>query len=110
MMTPQPRPQTRSSSPYVTSAFYAIAGLLLFFGPTEFAMANVLDNLGNAILEVLNSTFLRAIAIVAVIIVGLVALRGRMDWGIALWVILGIIIIFSAAAIVDFFIETGATI
>ena len=39
-----------------------------------------LDNFGNAILGILNNTFLRAVAIAAVIGSGLMALSGRIRW------------------------------
>lgn len=91
-------------------AFYVVATGLLFFGSTEMAQASVLDNFGNAVLDILNSTFLRVIAIIAVIMVGLGALSGRLEWSKAIWVIGGVVIVFGATGIVDFFIDNAGTI
>jgi len=75
----------------------------------EIAAANVLDNFGNAILGILNNTFLRAIAIVAVIGSGLMALSGRIQWMAFIVVMLAVVIIFGSAGIVDYIRDNSAT-
>jgi type IV secretory pathway VirB2 component (pilin) len=45
-----------------------------------------------------------------VIVVGIRALRGHMDWTSAIWVIAGIVIIFGAAGIVDFVRDNAGTL
>ena len=75
----------------------------------EIAAANVLDNFGNAILGILNNTFLRALAIVAVIGSGLMALSGRIQWMAFIVVMLAVVIIFGSAGIVDYIRDNSAT-
>jgi type IV secretory pathway VirB2 component (pilin) len=73
------------------------------------ASANVLDNFGNAILGILNNTFLRAVAIAAVIGAGLMALSGRIQWMTFIGVMLAVVIIFGSAGIVDYIRDNSAT-
>lgn len=75
----------------------------------ELAAANVLDNFGTAILGILNNTFLRAVAIAAIIGAGLAALSGRIQWMTFISVILAVVIIFGAAGIVDYIKDNSAT-
>ena len=75
----------------------------------ELAAANVLDNFGNAILGILNNTFLRAVAIAAVIGSGLMALSGRIQWMTFISVMLAVVIIFGSAGIVDYIKDNSAT-
>lgn len=75
----------------------------------ELAGATVLDNFGNAILGILDNTFLRAVAIVAVIGSGLMALSGRIQWMTFISVMLAVVIIFGAAGIVDYIKTNSAT-
>lgn len=75
----------------------------------ELASANVLDNFGNAVVGILNNTFLRAVAIVAVIGSGLMALSGRVQWMTFIVVMLAVVIIFGAAGIVDYIKDNSAT-
>jgi type IV secretion system protein VirB2 len=75
----------------------------------ELASANVLDNFGNAILGILNNTFLRAVAIAAVIGSGLMALSGRIQWMTFISVMLAVVIIFGSAGIVDYITANSAT-
>ena len=93
-----------------TTRNIAIAALLcgLALAP-EMATASVLDNFGNAILGILNNTFLRAIAIVAVIGSGLMALSGRIQWMAFIVVMLAVVIIFGSAGIVDYIRDNSAT-
>ncbi|MEA3641958.1 MAG: TrbC/VirB2 family protein [Lamprobacter sp.] len=75
----------------------------------EIASANVLDNFGDAILGILNNTFLRAIAIAAVIAAGLMALSGRIQWMSFISVMFAVVIIFGSAGIVDYIRDNSAT-
>ena len=74
---------------------------LLALAP-ETAAANILDNFGTAMLGILNNNFLRAIATVAVIGSGILALRGRIEWMVFISVLLAVVVIFGAAGIVDY--------
>ena len=83
-----------------------LCGLVL---APELAAANVLDNFGNAILGILNNTFLRAVAVTAVIGSGLMALSGRIQWMTFISVMLAVVIIFGSAGIVDYIRDNSAT-
>ena len=87
--------------------FSLLCGLAL---APEIASANVLDNFGNAILGIFNNTFLRALAIVAVIGSGLMALSGRIQWMAFIVVMLAVVIIFGSAGIVDYIRDNSATV
>lgn len=65
-----------------------------------FAQAN-LEGIANAVLGLLSSGLLRALAIIAVIVAGAGWLMGRVNTGALVTVIIGIAIIFSAPWIVD---------
>lgn len=95
---------------YITPRNIALVSVLcaLAFAP-EMAAANVLDNFGNAILGILNNTFLRAVAIAAVIGAGLMALSGRIQWMTFISVMLAVVIIFGSAGIVDYIKDNSAT-
>lgn len=86
----------------------ALAGLVLVALP-EAASANVLDNFGTALLNILNNNFLRAVAIVAVMATGLMALSGRIQWMSFISVLVAVVIIFGAAGIVDYIQASSAT-
>lgn len=96
-------------SPLATRHLVALSILLGLALAPEIAAANVLDNFGNAILGILNNTFLRAIAIVAVIGSGLMALSGRIQWMAFIVVMLAVVIIFGSAGIVDYIRDNSAT-
>ena len=95
--------------PSATRNLVALSILLGLALVPEIAAANVLDNFGNAILGILNNTFLRAIAIVAVIGSGLMALSGRIQWMAFIVVMLAVVIIFGSAGIVDYIRDNSAT-
>lgn len=55
----------------------------------------------NALLGVMTNTWVRIIAIIAVVFVGIMAMSGRLSGGLAIWVVVGMVLMFGAAAIVD---------
>ena len=55
----------------------------------------------NALLSVLTNTWIRIIAIIAVIVMGIMAMAGRLSMGFAVLVFFGMVLIFGSAAIVD---------
>jgi type IV secretory pathway VirB2 component (pilin) len=93
----------------VTRQIVVVALLCGIVLAPEMAAANVLDNFGNAILGILNNTFLRAVAIAAVIGAGLMALSGRIQWMTFISVMLAVVIIFGSAGIVDYIVSNSAT-
>lgn len=105
-----PTPRTENKMLTHSDYLFIACSIILFscFLDPVAANATLLDNFGDGLLEVLNSTFLRTCAIAAIIVTGILALSGKMSWAAFLIVLLGIAIIFGAAAIVDFFIARAA--
>ena len=87
--------------------FLVFSMALLALAP-EIASANILDNFGTAMLNVLNNNFLRAIATVAVIAAGIMTLNGRLQIMTFITVFLSVVIIFGAAGIVDYIQQNAA--
>lgn len=87
--------------------FLVFSMALLALAP-EMASANILDNFGTAMLNVLNNNFLRAIATIAVIGAGIMALTGRVQWMIFITILLAVVIIFGASGIVQYIQDNAA--
>lgn len=85
------------------------AALVCVFLVAEPANASVFDNFGQAVLDILNNTFMRVVAIIAVIVTGIMALTGRVEWLRFGYVLMGVVIVFGAAGIVDYIIDNSAT-
>lgn len=86
------------------SAALFVVGLSLI-SPMVFAAANPLDEGANWFLEQLQSPVMRTLAVIAIIVVGVGLLFGRLDKRIAFTIIAGILIIFSADWFVDEFLS-----
>jgi type IV secretion system protein VirB2 len=86
-----------------------LAALVCVFLVADPAHASVFDNFGQAVLEILNNTFMRVVAIIAVIVTGIMALTGRIEWLRFGYVLMGVVIVFGAAGIVDYIIDNSAT-
>lgn len=81
----------------------ALAGLFLLVA-AEPAAAGVGGNIGSFIqniINILNSSVIRGLAIIAIILTGIAWMFGHLDMRRAGTVVVGIIVIFSAAALVD---------
>lgn len=75
---------------------------LLILPLTAFAQAdNAINEGAQWILDLLTGGLARTAALIAVTILGYLALTGRMDMGRVLWVVIGIVIIFGGSTIVD---------
>ena len=72
------------------------------------AMAAPWDGAANQILAALTGGLSRTIAIIAVIVCGVMALFGKLSWDWAIKIVVGIVLIFGSAAIVDYFIASAA--
>ncbi len=84
---------------------YAVMALLILAIP-EAAMANPWDSMLNTIIGVLNGGTARLLAILVIIGAGFAAWRGKLDFTYVGGVLGGIVLIFGAAAIADFFTTT----
>lgn len=88
-------------------AGYAALASLLILSAAEPAFAQsggVGGNIGTFIqniIDILNSSVIRGLAIIAIIITGIAWMFGHLDMRRAGTVVVGIIVIFSAAALVD---------
>lgn len=80
-------------------ALLATAGLLLI--EPSIAAAAPWDDAVRAIADTLTGTLGRTIAIIAVIVLGLMAMAGKLEWMNAIKVVVGIVIMFSAGQIIN---------
>ena len=71
------------------------------------ALAAPWDSTGEKILEIFTGGLTRTIAIIAVIACGIAAVAGKLSWDWAIKIIVGIVLIFGAAAIVDYVISAA---
>ena len=79
----------------------ALFGTLLLIEPAIAQSLEPLENVTDFFVDFLTGNFARSVAIIAVAILGYLGLSGRLRWAIAGSVIVGIALIFGAAAIVD---------
>lgn len=86
--------------------------ILLAFGAVwvmpETAIAAPWDSTATQILGIFTGGLTRTIAIIAVIACGIAAIAGKLSWDWAIKIIVGIILIFGAASIVDYIIAGAA--
>lgn len=82
-------------------------GLFMAFMP-EIAFASPWDGAANKVLEIFTGGLTRTIAIIAVIACGIAALAGKLSWDWAIKIIIGIVLIFGAASIVDYVISASS--
>lgn len=85
--------------------FLTLLLALLAFGPEAHAQdSNAFQapflNLVQAILDLFNGGLARMLAILAIIGLGLSAMIGKLTWAVAIRVVVGIVLVFGAAAIV----------
>lgn len=74
----------------------------------QLAIAGPWDAMGASVLAIFTGGLTRTIAIIAVIACGIAAMVGKLSWDWAIKIIVGIVFIFGAAAIVDYFIAATA--
>lgn len=82
-----------------------IGGILALALMPELAMAqaNPWDEQATRVLDILTGGLTRTIAIIAVIACGIAALAGKLRWDWAVNIIIGIVLVFGSATIVDYF-------
>lgn len=99
------QPQTAPASKEVNRngavklALALSAGALLL--EPSIAMAAPWDQAVKAIADTLTGTLGRTIAIIAVVVLGFMAMAGKLEWMNAIKVIVGIVIVFSAGQIIN---------
>ncbi|WEF31469.1 TrbC/VirB2 family protein [Pseudoduganella chitinolytica] len=72
------------------------------------AAATPWDTMGTQVLAIFQSGLTRTIAIISVIACGIAALAGKLSWDWAIKIIVGIVLIFGGAALVDFLIDAAS--
>lgn len=70
----------------------------------EMAMAEPWDDVAQSILDIFTGGLARTLAIIAIIACGVMAMVGKLSWQWVIYIVLGLCLIFGAAAIADFFI------
>jgi len=98
---------TKTDANKKTVGFLAMLALALIALMPEAAMAAPWDGAANQVLAMLNSGLTRTLAIIAVVACGIAAMAGKLQWGWAINIIVGIVLVFGAAAVVDFFISSA---
>ncbi len=79
--------------------------IALFFLAPDIAMAEPWDSAAQKVLDIFTGGLARILAIIAVIACGIAAIAGKLSWDWAIKIIIGIVLIFGAAAIVDYIIS-----
>jgi type IV secretion system protein VirB2 len=73
-----------------------------------FAGAGPWDTVGSQVLAIFTGGLTRTIAIISVIACGIAALAGKLSWDWAIKIIIGVVLIFGGAAIVDYLIAAAS--
>lgn len=90
--------------------FLKVVGLLMvavILAMPQLAMAGPWDTVGDNILGIFTGGLTRTIAIISIICCGIAALAGKLSWDWAIKIIVGILLIFGGAAIVDYVIAAA---
>lgn len=72
------------------------------------AMAMPWDSAGSRVLEIFTGGLSRTVAVCAVIGCGIAGLMGKLSWDWAIKIVIGIVLIFGSATIVDYFITAAS--
>lgn len=88
--------------------FIVGAAAIAFALAPGLAMAAPWDSTANSILAIFTGGLTRTIAIIAVIACGIAAVAGKLSWDWAIKIIVGIVLIFGAAAFVDYVIAASS--
>lgn len=102
--------QTVAAQPRNGTHNAGIAAALIvgaFMLAPSLAMAAPWDSAAASVLAIFTGGFTRTLAIIAVIALGIAAIAGKLSWDWAIKVIIGIVLIFGAAAIVDYIIAAS---
>jgi type IV secretory pathway VirB2 component (pilin) len=91
---------------HASLALFAAVGILAL--TPEIAMAAPWDSTATKVLEIFTGGLTRTIAIITVIACGIAAMAGKLSWDWAIKIIVGIVLIFGAAAIVDYIIAAAS--
>lgn len=99
-----PSSQEKSKQAYLFMFAFALCSFLLM---PEIALAAPWDSAAQKVLDIFTGGLTRTLAIIAVIACGIAAMAGKLSWEWAIKIIIGIVLIFGAAAIVDYVIAAS---
>lgn len=96
-----------------TNLLMLLVAALAIFVP-QISMATGLSDVGTKVCEVydciVNNNLLLIIATVAILMLGIGAFFGKVNWGLVVIIVLGIVVIFGALSIAQALAGSGATI
>ena len=98
---------THYTNTRVHKCLLAIIALGAFALMPEMALAAPWDSAATQVLAIFTGGLTRTLAIIAVIACGIAAIAGKLSWDWAIKIIVGIVLIFGAASIVDFIIAAS---
>ncbi|WP_372785987.1 TrbC/VirB2 family protein [Phenylobacterium sp.] len=101
------RPNLRLATTVALAGLMVAVGATPALGQTAAAAGGNIGTFIQNIIGILTNNVVRGLAIIAVIVTGIATMFGHLDLRRAGTVILGIIVIFSAAAIVDQVVGSG---
>lgn len=81
--------------------------LVCLMAAPEIALASPWDSTATKVLEIFTGGLTRTIAIISVIACGIAALAGKLSYDWAIKIVVGIVLIFGSAAIVDYAISAA---
>ncbi|KWF77610.1 conjugal transfer protein [Burkholderia diffusa] len=102
MFNPQDKHGNRQAAAFLAFLALAFAAVM-----PEMAMAAPWDSTATQILAIFTGGLTRTFAIIAVIACGIAAIAGKLSWDWAIKIIVGIVLIFGSAAIVDYVIAAA---
>lgn len=94
----------RKSKKQVVKSLLIVSAISLI---PEIAVAEPWDSTAEKVLEIFTGGLTRTLAIIAIIISGVLAMFGKMQWSWVINIVLGIVLIFGGAAIVDYIIAAA---
>ncbi|CAG0944368.1 hypothetical protein ANRL1_01717 [Anaerolineae bacterium] len=90
------------------ASIMAVMAMGTFALMPEMAMAAPWDSVATSVLGIFTNGLTRTLAIIAVIACGIAAIAGKLSWDWGIKIIVGIVLIFGAAAIVDYIIAAAS--
>ncbi len=92
---------TRNPEPLTRVLVLSLLAAVFITEPASAQELAPLENVVDFLVNFLTGAFARSVAIIAVAVMGYLGLTGRLRWGVAGSIIVGIALIFGAATIVD---------
>lgn len=97
--------QVREQNKHTLTVIGMVLVMMFAMFAPDLAMAEPWNDAAQKVWDIFTGGFARLLAIIAVIACGIAALAGKLSWDWAIKIIVGIILIFGAASIVDYIIS-----